>query len=87
MRKLLPLLTTVCLGAAACNQGGTKSTADSTVVADSAAASSVESIAPAAGFDTTIDGKQVKLFYLKNSNGIEMAVTNFGASSIAAYAR
>lgn len=82
MRKLLPLLTTVCLAAAACNQGGTKGANDSTSTSDSLGAASVESIAPAAGFDTTIDGKKVKLFYLKNSNGVEMAVTNYGAKVV-----
>ncbi|MCK7558251.1 galactose mutarotase [Chitinophaga sedimenti] len=82
MRKLLPLLTTAVLGAAACNQGGTKSNADTTNTANSSVANSVETIAPAAGFDTTIDGKQVKIAYLKNSNGIEMAVTNYGAKVV-----
>lgn len=82
MRKLLPLLTTVCLGAAACQQGGNKPAADSTHVDSTAVATTVEAIAPAAGFDTTIDGKKVQLFYLKNSNGVEMAVTNFGAKVV-----
>lgn len=30
-------------------------------------------------FQSTVDGKQTDLFILKNSNGIEIAVTNFGA--------
>jgi len=30
-------------------------------------------------FQATVDGKQTDLFYLKNKNGIEMAVTSFGA--------
>ena len=29
-------------------------------------------------FDTTINEKPVKLFQLKNSKGMEVAVTNFG---------
>ncbi len=30
-------------------------------------------------FQTIVDGKQTDLYYLKNKNGIEVAVTNFGA--------
>ena len=32
-----------------------------------------------ANFQTEVSGKAVDLFYLKNKNGLEMAVTNFGA--------
>jgi aldose 1-epimerase len=32
-----------------------------------------------ASFTETVDGKQVKLFTLKNSNGIKIALTNYGA--------
>ena len=32
-----------------------------------------------ANFQTTVDGKSVDLYYLKNKNGIEITVTNFGA--------
>lgn len=31
-----------------------------------------------ADFQTTVDGKKTDLFYLKNKNGVEIAVTNFG---------
>lgn len=38
---------------------------------------------PAAGlFDATIDGKQVKLFRLKNVKGMEVQLTNYGASIV-----
>ena len=30
-------------------------------------------------FDTTVDGKPVKLFVLKNKNNVEVAITNYGA--------
>ncbi|NEU10504.1 galactose mutarotase [Flavihumibacter sp. R14] len=36
----------------------------------------------AANFKRDLDGKQVQLFYLKNSNGLEMAVTNYGAKVV-----
>lgn len=39
-------------------------------------------ISKKADFHTTVDGKQTELFYLKNKNGVEMAVTNFGARVI-----
>ena len=32
-----------------------------------------------AKFDTTLNGKPVKLFVLKNNNDMEVCVTNFGA--------
>ncbi|HEU4552275.1 MAG TPA: aldose epimerase family protein, partial [Chitinophaga sp.] len=43
----------------------------------------IESLIPAANFDTTIDGKQVKLFYLRSKGGVQMAVTNYGAKVVA----
>jgi len=33
-------------------------------------------------FSKNIDGKQVQLYFLKNSNGLEMAVTNYGAKVV-----
>lgn len=44
---------------------------------------SVETLIPAANFDTTVDGSQVKLFYLKSKGGVQMAVTNYGAKVVA----
>ncbi|GAA0529159.1 aldose epimerase family protein [Chitinophaga japonensis] len=43
----------------------------------------IETLVPAANFDSTIDGKQVQLFYLKSSGGVQMAVTNYGAKVVA----
>ena len=37
----------------------------------------------AAAFDTVLDGKQVRLFYLKNGRGMRAAVTNYGARMVA----
>ena len=31
-----------------------------------------------ADFQQTIDGKQTDLYFLRNKNGIEIAITNFG---------
>src|SRR5690606_3301470 len=36
-----------------------------------------------AAFAQEVDGKQVGLYFLKNKNGLEMAVTNFGAKVVA----
>lgn len=33
-------------------------------------------------FSKEMDGKQISLFFLKNSNGLEMAVTNYGAKVV-----
>ncbi len=38
---------------------------------------------PASNFETTIDEKSVKLYTLKNSKGMTMQVTNFGAKVVA----
>ena len=35
-----------------------------------------------ADFQTTVNGKQTDLFILKNENGAEIAVTNYGLSLI-----
>jgi aldose 1-epimerase len=34
-------------------------------------------------FQRELDGKQVSLFFLKNKNGLELAVTNYGAKVVA----
>lgn len=34
------------------------------------------------GFDTTIDGKQVGLYYIQNKNGLKAAITNYGARMV-----
>lgn len=43
----------------------------------------METVSAVNPFDATIDGKQVKLFTLKNSKGMEVQLTNFGASIVA----
>lgn len=45
----------------------------------------IKYLPPESAFDTIVDEKQVKLFHLKNKNGIEMAITNYGAAIVAWY--
>ena len=39
-----------------------------------------------ANFQTTVDGKSVDLYYLKNNNGMELTVTNFGGRIVELFA-
>ncbi|UEG51983.1 galactose mutarotase [Mucilaginibacter daejeonensis] len=60
------------LSVSACNQSSNKQTSNMT---DSTSATSLPA---ASAFEKTIDGKQTKLFVLKNSKGAEAAITNYG---------
>lgn len=60
------------LSLAACNQSSNKTETNMT---DSTAATQLP---VAKDFEKTIDGKEVKLFTLKNSKGVEAAITNYG---------
>ena len=44
---------------------------------------STATIPPATGFEKTIDGKQTHLYVLKNKNGMQAAITNYGAHLVA----
>lgn len=55
----------------------TSSTETAGPVAGSAAKDSTASISKSA-FETTIDGKQTTLYILKNSNGMQASITNYG---------
>ncbi|NCD71308.1 galactose-1-epimerase [Mucilaginibacter sp. R11] len=58
---------------ASCNTNQAKNNATMT---DSIA---ISKMLPAeSGFEQTIDGKQVKLYYLKGKNGMQAAITNYG---------
>ncbi|PUZ29922.1 aldose 1-epimerase [Chitinophaga costaii] len=76
--KLTPILAaTFLLIATACHHEAKKNTetADSTTVTDNKAAA----LLPAANaFQKTIDGKQTALYILKNHQGMEAAITNYG---------
>lgn len=61
-------------GLTACNQQKTSSTAATT---DSSAVKAAY-IPDSAGFQRTIEGKKTDLYVLKNKNGMEAALTNFG---------
>ena len=60
------------LSLAACNQPAKKT---DTNMADS---TQQVAIPAAAGFETTIDGKQTHLYTLKNAKGMEIAISNYG---------
>nr|WP_294946468.1 aldose epimerase family protein [uncultured Mucilaginibacter sp.] len=60
---------------AACNQSAPKSN----TMTDSTTTAATVQLPPATGFERTIDGKKTELFILKNKNGAEAAITNYGA--------
>ncbi|MBD1364626.1 galactose mutarotase [Mucilaginibacter sp. ZT4R22] len=62
---------------AACNQSAPKSN----TMTDSTTTATVK-LPAAARFERTIDGKKTELFILKNKNGAEAAITNYGAHLI-----
>jgi aldose 1-epimerase len=65
---------------AACNQQGSKSstttTSDTTI--SSTTTKTTYSVPAATGFQKTVDGKSTDLYYLKNKNGVQAAITSFG---------
>ena len=77
--KVLLLLLTVALSFTACNSSISKHTADS------AAAVNPTSINMNSGFNKIIDQKQVHLYTLKNKNGMEALITNFGGRLVSLY--
>jgi len=66
------LLPACMLSITACNQSANKTT---TTMTDSTTTASLP--APK-GFERTVDGKQTHLYVLKNKNGMEAAVSNYG---------
>jgi len=78
-KNIIAGIAIVTAGFAACSQpqkntlqaGATADTTQKNISTDFA-------IPSAANFEETIDGKPVHLFYLKNKNGAEAAITNFG---------
>ncbi len=66
------------LSLAACNQSA-KTTSTASTMTDSTTS---VTLPPSAGFEKTIDGKQSHLYILKNKNGIQAAITNYGAHLI-----
>jgi aldose 1-epimerase len=60
------------LSVSACKQSSTKQTTNMT---DS---STTGQLPAASGFEKTIDGKETKLYILKNAKGVQAAITNYG---------
>jgi len=67
------VLSAALLSLGACNQA---STSNQQKMTDST--SQQAKIPDSSGFEKTIDGKQTHLYTLKNKNGVEAAITNFG---------
>lgn len=63
----------------ACNQSINKQTT-ATAMKDTTA---YEKLPAESAFEKTVDGKQTHLYFLKNKNGMEAAITNFGGRLVA----
>jgi aldose 1-epimerase len=61
---------------AACNHSANKNSTTTSTMTDSITHATLP---PSTGFEKTIDGKQTHLYLLKNKNGVQAAVTNYGA--------
>jgi len=66
------------LSLAACNQSANKTSTASTMTDSTTTAT----LPPSSGFEKTIDDKQTHLYILKNKNGVQAALTNYGAHLI-----
>ena len=71
--KSAAILSAAILSLGACNQA---SKSNQQKMTDST--SQQAKIPGSSGFEKTIDGKQTHLYTLKNKNGVEAAITNFG---------
>jgi aldose 1-epimerase len=77
-KNLSAILLPACiLSLAACNQPA-KTTTTTTTMTDTLTAT----LPPSAGFEKTIDGKQTHFYILKNKNGVQAAITDYGAHLI-----
>lgn len=76
MKKILLPAVVLCLSLFyyGCNNAADKNQTEKTMK-DSLALS----LPAAADFKQTIDGKKVSLYTIKNANGVQAAITNFGA--------
>lgn len=78
-KNLPAIFFTLCiLSLAACKQKSNK-TATNSNMTDS---TTQVTLPPSAGFEKTIDGKQTHFYILKNKNGMEAAITNYGGHLI-----
>lgn len=62
----------------ACNQHGTSSTSTTDSTVSTVTTQTTVTLPAAAGFQKTIDAKKTDLYYLKNKNGMQAAITNWG---------
>ena len=72
------ILAAFVLTITACNQSANKT---ATTMTDSIATASLPN---AKGFERTVDGKQTHLYVLKNKNGMQIAVSNYGGHLVSA---
>ena len=75
LKKLSVIILSLCmLSLAACN----RSANNSSTTSDMTDSTTYSSLPSSAGFEKTIDGKRSHLYILKNKNGLEAAITNYG---------
>lgn len=83
MKNIIPLLTVAAAVSLSACQSGTKSNNNSVDSMQTTKDSlSIEGKIPAARFDSTVDGKQTKLFYLKSKGNVQVAITNYGGKIV-----
>src|ERR1700761_7846209 len=70
------ILPACMLAFAACKQSANKTTTPTTTMTDT---TNQTGLPPAKGFEKTIDGKQTHYYVLKNKNGMQISLTNYGA--------
>src|SRR5829696_2194854 len=75
MKRVLPVLLAVCFFTIACNNNKTADTQDNNKKDSSTTNTQVPD---RNGFADSIDGKKTDLYVLRNSNGMTLAITNYG---------
>ncbi|MVT06893.1 aldose epimerase family protein [Chitinophaga tropicalis] len=84
MKNIIPLLTVAAAVSLSACQSGTKTNNNSVdSMSTNKDSLSLEGSIPASKFDSTVDGKQVKLYYLKSNGSVQVAITNYGAKIVA----
>lgn len=82
MKNIFPLLTVAAAVSFSACQSGTKTDNNSADSMSTKQDSLSQGQISDAKFDTTIDGKQVKLYHLKGKGNIQVAITNYGAKIV-----
>ncbi len=73
----ITMLATLAITIIACNDGSSKKTDDATGDSTAVSKDLAAQVDPAL-FNDSIDGKKVALYTLKNKNGVELFITNYG---------